>query len=64
MELKQKEQKGINEQKVKQKRARKVFDAEEDDEDAQEALLSECVDKCEKEAWFMLFICLSYFLSP
>lgn len=51
----QKEQKGINEKKVKQKTAQKVFDADDDDEDAEETLLSECVDKCEKEAWFILF---------
>lgn len=52
----QKEQKGINEKNIKQKRVQKVFDADDDEEDADEALLSECVDKCEKEAWFCLFV--------
>ncbi|XP_042057874.1 uncharacterized protein LOC121802299 [Salvia splendens] len=35
--------------KIKQKKIRKAFDAEDDDEDAEAALLSECVDECEKE---------------
>ncbi|XP_047975202.1 uncharacterized protein LOC125217722 isoform X1 [Salvia hispanica] len=45
----QKEQKRLDEKKLKQKKIRKAFDAEDDEEDAEAALLSECVDKCEKE---------------
>ncbi|XP_057800779.1 uncharacterized protein LOC131016168 isoform X2 [Salvia miltiorrhiza] len=45
----QKEQKRLDEKKIKQKKGRKIFDADDDDEDAEEALLSECVDKCEQE---------------
>ncbi|KAH6818875.1 hypothetical protein C2S51_002478 [Perilla frutescens var. frutescens] len=45
----QKEKKRLNEKKIKQKKNRKVCDAEDEDEDAEEARLTECVDKCEKE---------------
>ncbi|KAL1547291.1 hypothetical protein AAHA92_23788 [Salvia divinorum] len=45
----QKEQKRLDEKKIKQKKFRQAFDAYDDVVDAEEALLSECVDKCEKE---------------
>ncbi|KAI3450624.1 hypothetical protein Pfo_007289 [Paulownia fortunei] len=44
-----KEQKRLNERKSKQKKIRKVSDAEDEVYDAAEARLSECVDKCQKE---------------
>lgn len=58
----QKEQKRLDEKKIKQKKIRKAFDAEDDDEEAEAALLSECVDKCEKEAWSFLFFCMRLYV--
>ncbi|KAL0417673.1 UNVERIFIED_CONTAM: hypothetical protein Sradi_1180800 [Sesamum radiatum] len=46
----EKEQKKINERKSKQKKIRKVRDADDEIDDATETRLSECVDKCQKEA--------------
>ncbi|KAL0369608.1 UNVERIFIED_CONTAM: hypothetical protein Sangu_0278900 [Sesamum angustifolium] len=46
----EKEQKKINERKSKQKKVRKVRDADDEIDDATETRLSECVDKCQKEA--------------
>ncbi|KZV47201.1 hypothetical protein F511_05252 [Dorcoceras hygrometricum] len=46
----QKEQKKINEKKSKRTKIRKVSEGEDEFDDATEARLAECVDKCEKEA--------------
>ncbi|KAL0436379.1 UNVERIFIED_CONTAM: hypothetical protein Sradi_0345800 [Sesamum radiatum] len=46
----EKEQKRLNERKSKQKKVRKVSDADDEIDDATESRLSECVDKCQKEA--------------
>ncbi|XP_020552430.1 uncharacterized protein LOC105170218 [Sesamum indicum] len=45
----EKEQKRLNERKSKQKKVRKVRDADDEIDDATETRLSECVDKCQKE---------------
>ncbi|KAL6506425.1 hypothetical protein OROGR_024606 [Orobanche gracilis] len=45
----QKEQKRLDEKEFKQKKIRKVYDAEDEVDDATEAQLSECVDKCQKQ---------------
>ncbi|KAL3618743.1 hypothetical protein CASFOL_037405 [Castilleja foliolosa] len=45
----QREQKRLNDKKCKQKKFRKFCDAEDEADDATEARLSECVDKCQKE---------------
>ncbi|PIN09608.1 hypothetical protein CDL12_17816 [Handroanthus impetiginosus] len=45
----EKEKKRLNERKSKQKKIQKVCDEEDEVEDATEAQLSECVDKCQKE---------------
>ncbi|KAK4440686.1 hypothetical protein Salat_0403500 [Sesamum alatum] len=45
----EKEQKRLNERKSKQKKVKKVLDADEEIDDDTETRLSECVDKCQKE---------------
>ncbi|XP_051134496.1 uncharacterized protein LOC127253772 isoform X2 [Andrographis paniculata] len=49
LEAHKKEQKKINEKISKQRKIRKVYDMEDEADDAAEARLSECVDKCQKE---------------
>lgn len=58
----QKDQKKLNEKKNKQKKVRKICDAEDEDDDAEVARLSECVDKCEKQAWFSSYFCFELLL--
>lgn len=56
----QKEQKKLDEKKSKRTKIRKVSEAEYEFDDATEARLSECVDKCEKEAQtFISGVCLN-----
>lgn len=56
------EQKRRNERKSKQNKVKAACDAEDEFNDATEARLSECVDKCQKEARVSLSIHLSSFV--